>query len=108
MKQNFENDFERLLYAIKHIRKEIKGMTFEQAFEYLGGHNKDETLFDYYIEIDGYDGYMIGTIENKNGKAFMDKDSTFYEVWSTDDDCFDTQTLAMTENEIREQVDRLK
>ena len=102
------NLFERTHKAISEVRDRIKGMTFEQAFEYLGGHNKDETLFDYYIEVDGYDGYMIGTIENKNGKAFMDKENTFYEVWSTDDDCFDTQTLAMTENEIREQVDRLK
>ena len=108
MKKHFENDFERVLHAINQVRKEIKGMTFEQAGKCLGGYNCDGELFDYDWGIDDYDGYIVGTILNKNGKPYMNKDSNFYEVWQMGDNCFGTQVLSMTENEIREQVDRLK
>lgn len=102
-----KNIFKKLLKEIKAIRKEIKGLTFEQAGKRLGGYNYDGELFDYDWGID--DGlYLVGTIHDKNGKPYMDKDSSFYEVWDSGNGTFGEQVLSMTENEVIEQLDRLK
>lgn len=94
-------DFNTLLEIINDTRKLIKNMTFDEAYSMLDGFNKDENLFDYKCYLsDGYD--IIGTIENDNGKPIMSSDC-LYEVW---DDHY--QILSMTEDEIKEQVDRLK
>ena len=98
--------FKKLLKEIKAIRKEIKGLTFEQAAKKLGGYNCDGELFDYDWGIDTC-LYLVGTIHNKKGKAYMDKDSSFYEVWDTDTGTFGEQVLSMTEDEVIEQLDRL-
>lgn len=98
--------FKKLLKEIKAIRKEIKGMTFEQARKQLCGYNCDGELFDYDWEIDS-ELNIVGTIYNKDGKAYMDKDSSFYEVWDSESGTFGEQVLSMTENEVREQLDRL-
>ena len=99
--------FKKLLKEIKAIRKEIKGLTFEQAGKRLGGYNYDGELFDYDWGID--DGlYLVGTVYNKKGKAFMDKDHSFYEVWDSHSGTFGEQILSMTESEVIEQLDRLK
>lgn len=100
--------FDKTIKEINKIRKEIKGMTFEQAAYHLGGYNCDGTLFDYDRGIRDFDGYLVGTVLNKNGKAYMNKDSNFYEVWQETTLGFSEQVLAMTEQEIREQIDRLK
>ena len=102
-------DFKQVLNAIEQIRKEIKGMTFEQAGKWLGGYNYDGTLFDYDWGIDSTSAYLVGTILNKKGKPYMPTDNNFYEVWDTPDEkSFAEQVLAMTEDELREQVKRLK
>ena len=103
----YKNIIKKLFKEIKAIRKEIKGLTFEQAGKRLGGYNYDGELFDYDWGID--DGlYLVGTIHDKNGKPYMDKDSSFYEVWDSGNGTFGEQVLSMTENEVIEQLDRLK
>lgn len=102
-----KNLFEQVLDTIESVRKEIQGMSFDDAAHQLGGYNYDGTLFDYDYGIDG-NRYLVGTILNENGKAYMNQDSNFYEIWESPSEMFATQILAMTENEIREQVDRLK
>lgn len=92
------NTFAQALESIAKIHKLIQGMTFEQAFEELGGFNKDETLFDFNV-----DENIIGTIHNNDGMAFMDTNDSFYEYWDGAD-----QLWAMTEEEIREQKERLE
>jgi hypothetical protein len=89
--------FESALESIKEVHEQIIGLTFEQAYKQLQGFNKDDNLFDYYV-----DENVIGTIHNNNGMAFMDTNDSFYEYWE-DDECL----WAMTEDEIAEQADRL-
>lgn len=101
-----KNTFEQILDAIEQVRADIKGLTFKQAIQKLDGYNVCDELFDYQWDIDG-NRYIIGTIENNGGKAIMDAETTFYELWETSPGCFTEQSLAMTENEIREQVERL-
>lgn len=102
-----KNTFELLLDAIEQVRADVKGLTFEQAIQKLDGFNVCDELFDYQWDIDG-NRYIIGTIENNNGKASMDAENSFYELWEMSPGCFSEQALAMTENEIREQVERLE
>ena len=101
-------EFKQILNAIEQIRKEIKDKSFDQAGKWLGGYNYDGTLFDYDWGIDSTDLYLVGTILNKKGKPYMDKDKVFYEVWDSSKGTFGEQVLSMTEEEIREQVERLK
>lgn len=102
-----KNMFELMLDGIDKVQNSIKDMTFEQAKKELGGYNCDGELFDYDWDIDG-ERYMVGTILNDRGKPKMSYDDNFYELWEHESDCFETQTLSMTEKEIREQVERLE
>lgn len=43
-----------------------------------------------------------------DGKAYMDTDDSFYDVWYATDMLNARQVLAMTEQEILEQIDRLQ
>ena len=99
--------FKKLLKEIENIREEIKGMTFDQAGKTLGGYNCDGELFDYDWGIDT-NLYLVGTVFNKDGMAYMDTDSSFYEVWETTSGTFGEQVLSMTEDEVREQLERLE
>lgn len=101
------NLFERTHKAISEVRDKINGMTFDQAANALGGYNCDGELFDYDYPIDdGY--YFVGTIHNQDGKAYMDTDDSFYDVWYATDMLNARQVLAMTKQEILEQIDRLQ
>lgn len=94
-------DFDLLLKTIHSTRETINGLSFDDACFTLNGFNKDETLFDYETILD--DNYsMIGTVENENGKPVIN-DYCLYEVWDKGE-----QVLAITENEIKEQIERLK
>lgn len=100
-------DFNKILKTIEQIEKEIKGLSFEQAAKSLAGYNYDGQLFDYDYPID--DTYfLVGTIVNDHDKPVMYKNS-FYEIWTeeTGNNRFASQILAMTEEEIRQQVKRL-
>ena len=92
------NTFAQALESIAKIHKLIQGMSFEQAHQELQGFNKDESLFDYWV-----DDNIIGTIYNKNGMAFIDPKASVYEFWKGHE-----QIWAMTEEEIEEQKERLE
>ena len=97
------NMFEIALDKIQSAKELIKDLTFEQAFELLDGHNKDDDLFDFYIdEITQMQDYLIGTVCNKNGMAVIE-DTVLWEYWDGD-----TEIWAMTEEEIKEQKERLE
>lgn len=97
------NMFEIALEKIQYAKEQIKGLTFEQAFELLDGHNKDNNLFDFYLdEITNIQDYLIGTVDNKNGMAVIE-DTVLWEYWDGNEEIWE-----MTEEEIKEQVERLQ
>lgn len=97
------NTFAQALKAIQQAKEKINGLSFEQAFVLLNGHNKDDDLFDFYIdEITQMQDYLIGTVCNKNGNALI-SDTVLWEYWDGD-----YEIWAMTEEEIKEQKERLE
>lgn len=95
------NNFYRALMAIDETRAAVAGCRFDKAYDVLEGFNlEDGVLFDYELELEGGIS-LIGTMYNTNGAATMDADKTYYECWRGCE-----MLWCMTENEIREQVDR--
>lgn len=101
------NIFEKAHIAINEIREKIKNMTFDQARKELDGFNNDGELFDYNWGLDS-EYYLVGTIHNKDDKPVMDNDDSLYEIWYETSMLDSRQIISMTENEIKEQVDRLQ
>ena len=91
-------DFSKVLETIKEWEDKMLGLTFEQAYKACIGYNYDGERFDYDL-----DDHLIGTIDNRNGMAFMDNEHLYYEYWDGGDMVF-----CMTKAEIEEQVKRTK
>ena len=62
----------------KKYEEQINGKTFEEAYKELQGINNDGTLFD----VNRDDSIINATVDNKNGKAVLNKRC---EVWPVPD-----------------------
>lgn len=101
-----KNVFELTLDTINLVRQRIENLNFNQALDRLVGFNNDGTLFDYNLPINE-SLYIVGTIENDNGFPKM-SDTCLYEVWQESSMLESRQVISMTEDEIKQQIDRLQ
>lgn len=89
--------------TIENIQKEINGLSFVDAGKKLGGFNADNELFDFNYGLDN-EYYINGTIYNKNGKAFIDLENSYFDIYREDSP---KNVLKITYNEITEQLKRV-